>query len=703
MATDPVCGMYVDERTAELRLVRDGRTYYFCATSCLETFAEPATSARRMGQDLGLAAALSVVVVVLQYGFPGRSSSLAEATLAGIVLVVPGRWFFQGTLDALRSRVANMDVLIAVGTTTAYLYGLAVVLAPGSLPAATYFDASSLIITLLLAGNYLERRTRARANTALRSLATLLPRTAHRLESDGEHEVPVDALSIGDHLRVRAGERIPGDGTVRGGHSEVDEATLTGEPLPVTKSPGSKVFAGSLNGEGAIEVRVDRLGPATFLGQIGEMLIEAESSRVPLRERADRWASIFVPFVLSIAVLAALAWAVFGHAPLPVVILGFVSVAITACPCAFGLATPAAILVGTGRAAEEGILFRGGEALERSSRADLVLMDKTGTLTTGRPVVTAFAAASGEDPSIWLSVAAGMEVASTHPIASAVRAYAEDRSVPPMPVEALRVRPGIGVEGEWRGAPVSIVTDRGNGGSVDAFRDLRGIAASRGASVAVVHSHDRPVAMFLFEDPVRSESAEVVRRLDSDGIAVEILSGDSEAAVAAVARSVGIRAYRFGLRPADKLAILRDRQAAGRVVAMVGDGVNDAPALTAADVGIAMGTGSEVARQSGRILLVRSDLRGVPRSLELARRTVGKVRQNLVWAIGYNLVLLPLAAGALVPWFGFGVYGILPEAGAIAMGLSSTLVLTNSLTLRSAVAPGSRPAPGKPSGVPSGA
>ncbi|HTT25745.1 MAG TPA: heavy metal translocating P-type ATPase, partial [Thermoplasmata archaeon] len=504
----------------------------------------------------------------------------------------------------------------------------------------------------------------------------------HRSTASGEEEVPVADLRIGDRVRVRAGERVPADGVVRHGESAVDEASLTGEPMPVRKTPDSRVFAGSLNGEGTIEVEVRELGPATFLGQIGEMLVEAESARVPLRERADRLASIFVPFVLGVAAFAAAGWAILGRAPLPVVVLVFVSVVITACPCAFGLATPAAILVGTGTAAEEGILFRGGDGLERAATVDRVLVDKTGTLTEGRPTVTGFRTAEGESELACLGLAAGLETASTHPMATAIREFVRSRAVTPIPVEGLRVRPGIGVEGIAGGVPVGLTSIGEGPPPSEAIAELVGAADARGASIALLRKDGRPIAAFQFEDPVRREAAEAVRTLRDAGIACEILSGDSEAAVAAVARSVGASAYRAGLTPAEKLAIVRERQREGRVVAFVGDGVNDAPALAAADVGIAVGTGAEVARQAGRILLVRPDLRGVPRSLEFARRTVRKVRQNLAWAVGYNLLLLPVAAGALVPLFGFAIFGILPETGAIAMGLSSTIVLANSLSLR---------------------
>jgi Cu+-exporting ATPase len=582
-----------------------------------------------------------------------------------------------------------MDVLIAVATTAAFVYGVVSLLEPTALPPALYFDASALIITLILAGNYLERRTRARAGSALRSLRELVPPTAHLLSSGGEREVPVEELRPGDIVRVRAGERVPVDGIVRSGRSTVDEATITGEPVPRAKLPADPVLAGTINGEGVLEIETTHLGEATLLGQIGEMLREAEMDRVPLRKRADQLASVFVPSVLGFAVLATLGWWLFGGAPVAVAVLVFVSVTITACPCAFGLATPAALLVGAGRAAESGVLFRGADTLERAARVDLVMADKTGTLTTGRPVLSGIVVTAGETEGLLLAVAAGLESGSTHPLASAVRNAAELRGLRPAAVDDVQAVPGVGVHGRSGTSRYDIERwpDVPDEATVGAFGPALRRAESEGSSLSVLRRDGRPVALLIFDDPVAEGAAEAVRTLAAAGIAVEILSGDREAAVRRVATSVGASAHRSGVRPEAKLRLVEARQREGRTVAFVGDGVNDAPALAIADVGIALGTGADVARQVGRVLLLRPDLRGVPFALFAARRTVAKVRQNLFWAIGYNLALLPLAAGILVPWLGFGIFGILPITGAVAMGLSSTLVLANSLSLRRVLRP----------------
>lgn len=700
MATDPVCGMYVDERSAELTLARDNRTYYFCAQSCLAEFQDPAASRRRLGRELALAGGLTVLVVLLVDASGARTALLAAAVLAGIVQFGPGRVFYRGTWDALRSRVANMDVLIAVGTTASYGYGLAVLLVPGPLPPAEYFDASSLIITLILAGNYLERRVRERATSAVGALARLLPARAHRLGPGGEQEVAVEELRAGDPLRVRGGERFPVDGLVRAGRSEADEATLTGESLPVPKGPGDHVLAGSLNGSGTVEIVVERLGEATLLGQVGELLRAAEGEPVPLRRLADRLASVFVPAVLLLAILAALAWGTLGGAPLAVALLIFVSVAITACPCAFGLATPAALLVGSSTAAERGILYRGGRTLERAARVDWVIFDKTGTLTSGRPRLVRVVEAPGAVQADALALAAGLETGSNHPLAQAVRSAARDRGLPLTPCSDVIEEPGLGVRG--RSGTSAVTLERG--GSVDdpelapLFSEGDDRAAVNGRTFSVLRVDGSVVAALIFEDEPLPGAREAVRALRSQGLAVEVASGDREAAVGRLARELGIDRHTSGLTPAAKLELLRTRREEGHVVAFVGDGVNDAPALAAADVGIAVGTGAEVAHRAGRVLLVRPGLEGVGLALSIARRTVAKVRQNLAWAVGYNLVLLPLAAGALVAEFGFGVYRWLPITGALAMALSSTLVLANSLSLRLLPSPAGaarrRPAPG---------
>jgi heavy metal translocating P-type ATPase len=683
MATDPVCGMFVDERTSTLKVRRDNRTYYFCCSACVAAFTEPGRELLRLRRQLAVGILVSGVILLLTYAWHPPEYVPAAAGLAAVVQVYLGYPYYQGTLDAVRARMGNMDVLIAVGTTAAFGYSLAALLLPGRLPAAYYFDASSLILTLIRAGNYLEHLTRERASGAVRELAALVPASAHVVVGGAESSRPVAEVHPKDLLRVRPGERFPADGRVVTGHSRVDESLLTGESMPVEKGPGDSVVAGAVNGPGVLEVEATRVGEDTFLAHVGELLAEAETSRVPIQRLADRIAAGFVPFVLALSVVSATLWFLFGGVGATVALLLFVSVVITACPCAFGLATPAAIIVGTGRAARDGILYKGHDAIENAARVDLVLTDKTGTLTRGTPALTDVIPGVGADRTGLLALAAGLEAGSEHPFGQAVRDVARSEGVVPIVLSELRTVPGRGPVGRERGGEVSL--QRGDDIPSTLRAELGGTPEAmerEGRSWSVLLREGRPVGVLGFSDPVASGAAEGVAELRRDGIEVVMATGDQEAAARRVAREVGISSYHARMTPEEKLELVRGFQRSGRVVAFVGDGINDAAALEAADVGIAIGSGTDVAKEAGRILLTGPEFRGVPLALRIARRTVGKVRGNLTWALGYNAVLLPIAAGALIPWLGTGVYAYLPIAGAVAMALSSTLVLTNSLSLR---------------------
>ncbi len=684
MPTDPVCGMYVDEGPEALQLFRDNRMYYFCSSGCRIQFAEPRAQLARLRRGLAVAWPASVAILILTYGVPFDGWPFLAFVLAGIVQFYPGLPFYRGTWDALRTRMGNMDVLIAVGTSAAFAYSTVALFLPGRLPAAYYFDASALIVTLILTGNYLEHLTRDRATGALRKLREMLPSTARVVRASGEVDVPLAEVAVGDLFRVRPGERFPTDGSLTAGRTTVNEAILTGESVPVSKGPGDRVLAGSINGEGVVEAAATRVGEDTFLAEVGRLMTEAETSRVPLQRLADRIAAVFVPAILTLAVLAALAWYAFGAAGLTVALLVFVSVAITACPCAFGIATPAAIVVGTGRAAEEGVLFKGHDALERAAAVDIVLTDKTGTLTQGLPAVADLTIVEGRGDAELLARAAGLETGSEHPYGKAIVAEAVRRGVAPRPAEGVTALPGVGIEGTVDGHHFEARSDGGRawGETPPTIRSALERARSAGRSVSVLVEDGRPVGVVAFEDPISPGAADAVRALHEDGLRVVMVTGDHASAAEAVGRQVGVDEVRAGVSPAGKLEVLREFQRAGRRVAFVGDGVNDAAALLAADVGIAIGAGTDVAREAGGVVLVRSDPAGIPLALRIARRTVAKVRQNLLWALGYNAVLLPIAAGVLVPFLGFGVYDVLPITGAIAMGLSSTSVVLNSFSLR---------------------
>jgi P-type Cu+ transporter len=684
MATDPVCGMYVDERTAYLKLVRENRTYYFCSGRCLEEFSRPEAEIGRLRRRLTVAWPLTIVVLVLTYLRPFDLWPWVALPLAGIVQFYPGLQFYRSTRDAVRGRTWNMDVLIAVGTTTAFAFSVAVLLLPGKLPSSYYFDASAAIVTLILTGNYLEHLTRERAGGALRRLHELLPPTASVLRNGFEIAVPVSEVAAGERLLVRPGGRFPVDGRVVEGRSSVNESLLTGESLPVPKGSGDPVIAGSVNGEGLLTVEAVRVGTDTALAEIGRLVTEAETSRVPLQQLADRIASAFVPLVLGLAVLAGAAWFLLG-AGLTIALLAFVSVVVIACPCAFGIATPAAIVVGTGRGAEEGVLFKGRDSLERASRIDVVLTDKTGTLTRGEPAVTDIVSLAGQSEADLLSLAASVESGSEHPLARAVVRAARDRGVAIATATDVRADPGRGVVASVGGLEVAVVS-----GTMAAQEglDLTPLRAAidrferAGQGWSIVRRDSTLVGAIGFADEIAPGVPEAVRALQDDGLTVVMATGDREAPALVIARAAGIPDVRARLSPAQKLGLLRQLQASGKRVAYVGDGINDAPALAASDLGIAIGAGTEVAKEAGGVVLIRSDFRGVALALRLGRRTVDKVRGNLTWAVGYNAVLLPVAAGALVPVFGLGLFSVLPIGAALAMGLSSTTVVLNSLSLR---------------------
>jgi heavy metal translocating P-type ATPase len=682
--------MAVEEGPTALRLRRDNRTYYFCSGECLRSFAAPEESRRRLGRRLAVAWPLSVAIGLLTWAPPIPRAAIAAGVLAGVVQFYAGAGFYLGARDAIRQRVGNMDLLIAAGTSAAFLYSVTVLLFPGRLPAATYFDASALIVTVILTGNYLEHLTRRRAGSALRSLAEMLPTTAVVVDAGTPQSVRVDQLRVGERVRVPPGERFPADGTVRQGTSAVNEALLTGESMSVRKGPGDRVLAGAWNLEGPLVVEVSSTGPDTFVAQVGELLQGAELARVPLQQEADRLAAVFVPFVLTLAVGAGLLWFALSGASVAVGVLVFVTVAVTACPCAFGLATPAALLVGTGRSAEEGILFRGGDSIEQAARIDTVLMDKTGTITTSEPEVDTVLALAPATEAEVLEMAAGLEAGIHHPLAGALSRAAALRGVRPARFDQVTLAPGRGVLGRTQDRAVAFL--RGDAAAEEGV-DLAplgswiGSVEARGASWSLLVQDGRPVGAVAFRSSLAPGAESSLAQLRADGIAVALVTGDHELAARAVADRLSITDVHAGLTPEEKLELVRRYREQGRHVAFVGDGVNDAAALAAADLGIAIGSGSEVARETGQVLLVRPDLEGIPRALRFARRIVRRVRGNLLWAIGYNAVLLPVAAGALVPALGLGVYRFLPVLGAVAMGLSSTTVLLNSLTLRWAIPP----------------
>jgi Cu+-exporting ATPase len=637
---------------------------------------------------VAFAMAAMVPVPGLADALPRGSGDWIQAALATPVVAWGGAPILARGWASLRTWRLNMFTLVALGVGAAFLWSVAAMLVPalaaGAHHAPLYFEAAAAITTLTLLGQVLELRARRRTGDALRSLLGLSRKTARRVGADGaEADVPLDDVAVGDRLRVRPGESVPVDGVVLDGRSAVDESMLTGEPLAVEKAAGSPVSAGTLNGPGSFTMRAERVGAATLLSQIVRKVAEAQRSRAPLQKIADRVSAVFVPAVIAASVLTFAGWMLLGPEPrLAFALSSAIAVLIIACPCALGLATPISVMVGIGRGASGGILVRDAEALEALATIDTVVLDKTGTLTEGRPRLVAVDPAGTFADRDVLALAAGLEQASEHPLAAAVVEGARARGVEPAPATAFESVPGRGVEGTVAGRAVAVGTpEHLRALGIDAAPLAPTIERHRriGRTAVGVAIDGRPAAVLAIEDGVRASAIDAVLAMRSEGLRLVLATGDASATADAVASGLGIREVHAGLLPGDKADLVATMQAAGARVAMVGDGVNDAPALARAHVGVAMGTGTDVAAETAGITLVRPDLLGLLRARRLARATVRNVRQNLVFAFGYNLVGVPLAAGLLHPAFG---WTLSPMFAAAAMSLSSVSVIANALRLR---------------------
>ena len=681
----PICGMALERRTV---------------TAEEEANPELADTSRRFWVSLVLAAPLLVVAMwkmlagrPLPLGLSPRALTWLQMALATPVVLWGGWPFFQRGWASIVTRSLNMFTLIAVGVGVAYTYSIVATLFPNIFPAsfrlhggapAVYFEAAAIITALVLLGQVLELRARSRTSSAIRALLRLAPATARLVRDDGtEQDVPLQRVRPGDRLRVRPGEKVPVDGAVLEGNSAVDESMVTGEPIPVEKTAGSRVTAGTVNGTGMFLMQAEHVGSETLLARIVRLVSEAQRSRAPIQRLADVVASYFVPAVVAVAAVTFVVWGLIGPQPrLAYAIVNAVAVLITACPCALGLATPMSIMVGTGRGATTGVLIKNAEALEILEKVDTLVVDKTGTLTEGKPRLAAVVALPEQDESELLRLAASLERASEHPLAAAIVAAAQKKGLDLRPVKEFRSLTGKGVLGTVQGRSVAL----GNrklleelGLDLAALQQRAEELGREGATVVFVAVDGRLAGLLAVADPIKQSTYEAIEMLRQDGVRIFMLTGDNSTTAAAVARKLGIEEVAAEVLPEQKHEVVKRLQEEGRVVAMAGDGINDAPALALAQVGIAMGTGTDVAMESAGVTLVKGDLRGIVRARRLSRGTMRNIRQNLFFAFIYNSLGVPIAAGVLYPVFGLLLS---PIIAAAAMTFSSVSVIVNALRLR---------------------
>jgi len=662
----------------------------------------PSPELKDMTRRFWIGLVLALPVVALEMGghltgmmmrLEGQTSSWIQLALATPVVLWSGWPFFERGARSLATRSLNMFTLIAMGVGVAWLYSVVATLAPHIFPPAfrredgsvpIYFEAAAVITVLVLLGQVLELRARERTSGAIKALLDLAPKTARRLRDDGsDEEVTLDLIAVGDRLRVRPGEKVPVDGEILEGRVSIDESMVTGESMPVTKEPGAKVVGGAINKTGSFVMRADKIGADTLLSQIVQMVAQAQRSRAPIQRMADQVSSWFVPSVIAVALVAFAVWALVGPDPrVAFALVAAVSVLIIACPCALGLATPISIMVGVGRGAQAGVLIKNAEALERFEKIDTLVIDKTGTLTEGRPAVTAVRPAPGQDEAEVLRLAASLERASEHPLADAIVRAATERNLSLSQPAEFDSPVGKGVLGVVDGRRLVIGSGKflkEQGVDTGALEEAADALRTDGATAIFMALDGRAAAIFAIADPIKSTSFAAVQGLKAEGVRLVMMTGDNRTTAQAVARKLGIDEVEAEVLPQDKAAVVEKLMREGRKVAMAGDGVNDAPALAAAEVGIAMGAGADVAIESAGVTLLKGDLDGIVKARRLSRAVMRNIRQNLFFAFAYNVAGIPVAAGVLYPFTG---WLLSPAIAAAAMALSSVSVITNALRLR---------------------
>jgi P-type Cu+ transporter len=692
-AKDPICGMVVPKATS-LNTERGGRTYYFCSQTCLNTFLDPEKELKSMRNRVTLALTGVLLLAIMRAAaFIGLAAGVTLVTWAPIpalpwftwgiwlfILTTPvqfiGGWsFYVGSWNAIRTRHINMDFLIALGTTVAYLYSVVVVFFASILPIkveerSVYFEVSAIIIAFVLLGKYMEEIIKKNSSAAVRKLLDLKPATARVVRDGMEMEVPAEMVMVGETIIVRPGEKVPTDGFVVEGSSSIDESMLTGESMPVEKRVGAEVIGGTLNRTGLFRFQATRVGVETALAQIIKFVEEAQGSSAQVQRLADKVTGYFVPAVVVIAVIAFIGWLLAGN--FPQALLSFIAVLIISCPCALGVATPAALMVGVGKGAENGILIRGGEVLERAEKLSTVVFDKTGTLTRGEPSVTDIVPLTERPEDEIIRFAAAVEMGSEHPLGEAIVRAAKHQRLEIPKVNNFEAIPGHGIRGEVNGDRVMLgnrrlFQEQSYAISPNIERSLTQLELD-GKTAMLVGCNGLLIGIVAVADTLKPEAQEAVAALIQEKVKVVLLTGDNQRTAEAIARQVGIDRVIAEVLPGDKAQVIKEIQQRGDVVAMVGDGVNDAPALATADIGIAIGSGADVAKETGGIILVKNDIRDVVAAIRLSRATMLKIKQNLFWAFIYNTIGLPIAA------FGY----LSPIIAAAAMALSSLSVIVNS-------------------------